>query len=226
MPAGIAPLESLEERLGYAFQDRAVLARALTHKSAGAENFERLEFLGDAALGFVVARVLFDAIPNATEHELTLMRANLVRRDSLATVARSLGLGDFIQLGTGERKSGVAKRNSILADALEAVVGAVVCDGGIDCAAAVARRIFADRLVHIDDGDLKDPKTRLQEYLQGQHLEPPTYEVVHSSGPHHERRFTSVCLVESLRVRAEGRGRSRRDAEKNAAAAVLERLAP
>ena len=222
---GNAPLESLEERLDYAFQDRAVLARALTHKSVGAENFERLEFLGDAALGYVVARVLFDAMPNATEHELTLMRANLVRGDSLATVARSLGLGDFIQLGTGERKSGVAKRASILADALEAVLGAVVCDGGIDCAEALARRLFADRLASIDDGDLKDPKTRLQEYLQGRHLEPPTYEVVDSTGPHHERRFTSVCLVESLRVRAEGRGRSRRDAEKNAAAAVLERLA-
>ena len=155
--AGKAPLESLEGRLGYAFEDRTVLARALTHKSVGAENFERLEFLGDAALGFVVARVLFDAMPNATEHELTLMRANLVRRDSLAAVAKNLGLGDFIQLGAGERKSGVAKRSSILADALEAVFGAVVCDGGIDRAEAVAGRLFADRLAAIDDGDLKDP---------------------------------------------------------------------
>ena len=218
-------LGTLERRLGYVFRDRGLLRRALTHKSAGADNFERFEFLGDAALGFVVGRMLFDALPDASEHSLTLMRASLVHGGSLAKVAKHLGLGAFLELGAGERKSGVARRTSVLADALEAVFGAVVCDGGIENAEAVARRLFADRLAVIDDDDHKDPKTRLQEILQSRHLETPVYEVVDRAGPDHERLFTTVCRADSLGLRGEGMGRSRRESEKVAAAAVLDQMA-
>ena len=199
------------------FQDQGLLRRALTHKSAGAENFERFEFLGDAALGFVVGRILFDALPDATEHRLTLMRASLVHGGSLAEVAKELGLGAFLELGAGERKAGVATRTSVLADALEAVLGAVVVDGGIASAETVARRLFASRLAVIGDDDLKDPKTKLQEVLQSRHLEVPTYEVIDSAGPDHERLFTTVCRADSLGLRGEGTGRSRRESEKVAA---------
>ena len=219
-------LGTLERRLGYVFQDQGLLRRALTHKSAGADNFERFEFLGDAALGFMVGRMLFDALPDATEHRLTLMRASVVHGGNLAAVAKRLDLGAFLQLGSGERKSGVATRTSVLADALEAVVGAVVCDGGIACAEAVARRLFADQLAAIGDDDLKDPKTKLQEILQSRHLEMPIYEVVDSAGPDHERLFTTVCRADSLGLRGEGTGRSRRESEKTAAAAVLDQICP
>ena len=196
-------LGTLERRLGYVFRDQRLLRRALTHKSAGADNFERFEFLGDAALGFVVGRMLFDALPDATEHRLTLMRASLVHGASLAAVAKDLDLGAFLELGAGERKSGVATRSSVLADALEAVLGAVVCDGGIESAEGVARRVFADRLAVIGDNDLKDPKTKLQEILQSRHLEVPIYEVIDSGrarpmngcSPRSAARTVSVCGV-------------------------------
>ena len=217
-------LGTLERRLGYVFRDTGFLKRALTHRSAGAANFERFEFLGDAALGFVVGRMLFEARPDATEHRLTLMRASLVQGASLAAVAKALDLGAFLALGAGERKSGVARRTSVLADALEAVFGAIVCDGGIESAEAVARRLFADQLAVIDDDDHRDAKTRLQEALQSRHLETPTYEVVASAGPDHERLFTTVCRADSLGLRGEGTGRNRRESEKAAAAAVLDQL--
>ena len=226
LAAGRSRLDTLERRLGYAFRDRALLQRALTHKSAGADNFERFEFLGDAALGFVVGRMLFDALPDATEHRLTLMRASLVQGGNLATVAKDMDLGAFLELGVGERKSGVATRTSVLADALEAVLGAVVCDGGIECAEAVARQLFADQLAATADDDLKDPKTKLQEFLQSRHLDIPTYEVIDSAGPDHERLFTTVCRADSLGLQGEGTGRSRRESEKTAARAVLDQLDP
>ena len=203
--AKLSRLGTLEHRLGYVFQDRRLLRRALTHKSASADNFERFEFLGDAALGFVVGRMLFDALPEATEHRLTLMRASLVHGASLAAAAKDLDLGAFLELGAGERKSGVATRSSVLADALEAVLGAVVCDGGIESAEVVARRLFANRLTMIGDDDLKDPKTKLQEILQSRHLETPIYEVIDRAGPDHERLFTTLCRADSLGLRGEGR---------------------
>ena len=231
MPNAEAPLTgqrnrlgTLERRLGYVFRDQRLLRRALRHKSAGADNFERFEFLGDAALGFVVGRMLFDALPDATEHRLTLMRASLVHGANLAAVAKDLDLGAFLELGAGERKSGVARRSSVLADALEAVLGAVVCDGGIENAEGVARRVFADRLAVIGDDDLKDPKTKLQEILQGRHLEVPIYEIIDSAGPDHERLFTTLCRADSLGLRGEGTARSRRESEKAAAATVLDQL--
>ena len=217
-------LAALQNRLGYQFADQQLLRRALTHKSAGAENFERFEFLGDAALGFIIGRILYDAMPDASEHRLTLMRASLVKGDSLAVVAKTLDLGAFLYLGRGERKSGVAMRTSILADALEAVLGAIVCDGGLESAARVTKHIFAAGLADIGGADLKDPKTKLQEYLQGRHLEPPTYRLLENNGPDHERLFTTICVAEGIGLSGAGSGRSRREAEKGAAAAVLELL--
>lgn len=213
----------LEERLGYRFRDPGLLRRALTHKSAGASNFERLEFLGDATLGFVVAQTLFEANVDASEERLSLMRANLVSAPALAALARELELGRFLILGKSERKAGGAERTSMLADALEAVLGAIVCDGGIDAAAAVARERLAGRLATPRNFASKDPKTRLQEHLQARQLALPEYRVEHV-GPDHKPRFLATCRVAALALCSRGRGRSRRDAEKAAAAALLLRL--
>ena len=214
----------LEDRLGYVFEDTALLRLALTHKSASADNFERFEFLGDAALGFVIAQLLFDAKPNATEQQLTLMRAKLVNADTLAAVARDLQLGTFLILGLSERKSGGAERSSMLADALEAVLGAVVCDGGLAAATTVVRKTFGDRLQAMDATDLKDPKTLLQEHLQARGLALPTYTVVATTGKEHAPTFAVDCAIAQLDVCTQGRGKSRREAEKIAAAAALQHL--
>ncbi len=219
-----ADLAVLEQRLGYAFGDRKLLGQALTHRSAGADNFERLEFLGDAALGFAVGQVLFDAMADASEQTLTLMRAHLVNASALASTARELDLGAFLNLGMGERKSGVAQRTSVLADALEAVFGAIVCDGGLEAAAMVIQRLFDSRLAALDDEALKDPKTRLQEYVQARRLALPKYDIVDATGKDHARFYCVECVVDDLEVRARGSGRSRREAEKNAAGAILDRL--
>ena len=219
------PVAALQRRLGYVFATPQLLRLALTHKSAGADNFERFEFLGDAALGYMIARLLFDALPAASEQQLTLMRANLVNTATLAEVARQLDLGAFVQLGLGERRAGGANRTSILADALEAVLGAIVCDGGIDAASDVARTLFSDRLAAIACTDLKDPKTRLQEALQAERLALPRYEVVDTTGKPHAPFFTVRCIVQDMSVCETGRGNSRREAEKAAATAVLRRLA-
>ena len=215
-------LKELEERLGYRFRNRALLRRALTHKSAGADNFERLEFLGDAVLGFVVAQTLFEAHDDASQHELTLMRANLVNAAALAEAARRLDLGRFLNLGEGERKAGGARRASTLADALEAVLGAIVCDGGSDAAGNVVRRLFAKRTATPEDISAKDAKTRLQELLQGRRLPLPEYHA-QQGGAEHAPVFAATCRVGDLSRR--GQGKSRREAEKAAAAAMLRALA-
>ena len=214
----------LEDRLGHVFHNRSLLQLALTHRSAGADNFERFEFLGDAALGFLIARVLFDAKPNASEQQLTLMRAKLVNAEALAAVARDLQIGALLNLGAGERRSGGAERSSMLADALEAVLGAVVCDGGLAAAEKVVGRAFQGRLRAIDNADLKDAKTRLQEYLQGRGLPLPIYKVVATSGADHAPTFAVDCAIDPLHIRTQGQGRSRRLAEKAAATAALQRL--
>ena len=219
-----APMAVLQQRLGYVFATPQLLRLALTHKSAGADNFERFEFLGDAALGYMIGRLLFDALPAASEQQLTLMRANLVNTATLAEVARQLDLGAFLQLGLGERRTGGADRTSILADALEAVLGAIVCDGGLDAASDVVRTLFSDRLAAIAATDLKDPKTRLQEALQAERLSLPCYEVIDTAGKLHAPLFTVHCIVQDMDICETGRGKSRREAEKAAAAAVLRRL--
>ena len=214
----------LEKRLGYVFQEPALLRSALTHKSASTDNFERLEFLGDAAIGFLVAQQLFDSKPDATEKQLTLMRAKLVNAEALAAVARDVQLGTFLNLGASERQSGGAERTSMLADALEAIVGAVVCDGGMAAAATVVRHAFHGRLQTVENVELKDAKTLLQEYLQARGIALPTYTVVATTGKEHAPLFAVDCAIEKFGLRTQGRGKSRRLAEKAAAAAALRRL--
>lgn len=217
-------LEKLERRIGYEFQDSSLLRLALTHKSHGGSNNERLEFLGDAVLGYVIAHELYGHYPEAAEDNLTLMRANLVRKESLHEIASSNQLGEFLKLGIGERKSGGRDRASILADALEAVIGAVRLDGGIEAAREVVLRLFQGRIDQVSSEEVKDPKTRLQELLQGRKLELPVYTVAATSGSEHQRTFTVSCRVAELELVTEGIGASRREAEKEAARAMIPKL--
>ena len=214
-----------EERLGYAFRDPALLDAALTHRSASKRNYERLEFLGDSVLNFTTAVLLYGAYPDADEGDLSRYRATLVSGSSLAAVAAGLGLGDQLRLGSGELKTGGFRRGSILADALEALFGAVYLDGGTAAARAVIEKLFADRLGQLPGAhELKDPKTRLQELLQSRGLPLPAYAVEEVSGEPHEQRFVASCDVAALEVRARGEGSSRRRAEQEAAQRVLERI--
>lgn len=217
-------LAGLQSALGYAFRDRSLLERALTHRSAGVCHNERLEFLGDAALGYLVARRLFETFPDAREEELTLMRADLVRKDALAAVARQIALGEHLLLGSGERRSGVRARTSVLADALEAVVGAAALDGGMGAGTAVVDALFGARIEAFDGAPEKDPKTRLQEILQARGLTLPEYMVESDAGKAHARRYVVRCRVRELDAEATGTASSRREAEQAAARRVLERL--
>lgn len=215
----------IEKHLGYRFRDRGRLERALTHRSAGGPHNERLEFLGDAVLGLLIAEVLHRALPAAREGDLTRLRASLVRRETLAELAAAAGLGEQVRLGAGELRSGGFRRDSILANALEAVVGAAYLDGGLDAARGMVRVLFGDRLERLPPPDsLKDPKTRLQERLQGRGLDVPVYDIVEISGEPHRQRFTASCVVAGLDLETRGEGRSRRAAEQAAARSMLERL--
>jgi ribonuclease-3 len=211
--------------LGYQFADEGLLTQALTHRSASATNNERLEFLGDAILGFVVARVLYDIRPDADEGALSRLRSGLVRRETLGEVARDLDMGSQINMAGVEHRSGGHERTGVLADALEAVFGAVLLDGGFDAAADVLRRVLDSRLSNLpDDADLVDPKTRLQEYLQGRQLAPPDYSVEAAVGADHAKTFAVICRVPALDLEVRGTGTSRRRAEQVAASRVLEQL--
>ncbi|TNF84923.1 MAG: ribonuclease III [Gammaproteobacteria bacterium] len=215
-------LKRLQNRLDYQFSDTSLLALALTHKSHSRQHNERLEFLGDAVLGYVVADALYNNQPDLAEDALTLIRAALVRKDTLAEVAQDIGLGEFLSLGSGERKSGGRQRASILADTLEAIIGAVSLDGGVEQARSLVLMLFAERLAEAGErGASKDPKTALQELLQGRALALPVYEVVGTLGSEHQRTFTVRCEVKDLALTTTGRGSSRRAAEKNAAAAMI-----
>jgi ribonuclease-3 len=217
--------EWAEASLGHAFRDPALLDAALTHRSAGKRNYERLEFLGDAVLNFAVAVLLFREYPDADEGDLSRYRAALVSGSSLATLAAGLGLGEQLRLGGGELKSGGFRRSSILADALEALFGAVYLDGGIAAASAVIEALFAGRLGELPEArELKDPKTRLQEHLQARGLRLPLYAVDEVSGEPHEQWFVARCEVGSLDLQALGEGSSRRRAEQEAARQLLETL--
>jgi ribonuclease-3 len=212
-------------RLGYGFRDPALLEAALTHRSAGRRNYERLEFVGDAVLNFAVAALLYRACPDADEGELSRYRAALVSGSSLAEVAAELRLGEQLRLGGGEMKSGGYRRSSILADAFEALLGAVYLDGGTDAASAVIEALFADRLGALPEAhELKDPKTRLQEQLQARGLPLPAYAVEAVSGEPHEQWFVARCEVGALDLQSLGEGSSRRRAEQEAARQVLETL--
>ncbi|THD02901.1 ribonuclease III [Panacagrimonas perspica] len=212
-------------KLGREFRDPALLARALTHRSFSGVNNERLEFLGDALIGFFIADALYVQRPRAEEGDLSRWRSSLVRERSLATIARRLGLGDHLRLGEGELKSGGWRRDSVLADAVEAVVAAVYLDGGFEAATQTCRTLFAQDLADLPDAEtLKDPKTRLQEWLQGRSRPLPVYEVLEESGPAHRRYFLVRASLTDEDRASDASGSSRRIAEQQAASALLESL--
>jgi ribonuclease-3 len=221
-----SPPEALAKSLGYQFDDPNLLKQALTHCSAGSRNNERLEFLGDALLGCIIAAELFDRYPKAREGELSRLRASLVRRESLADLALSLDFGRYLRLGAGERKSGGHHRNSILADALEAVFGAIYLDGGFAACRQSVLGLFSDRLAAAADPEaLKDAKTRLQEYLQSRQMALPEYAVIEVSGEAHAQSFRVQCALGDGRLApTQGSARSRRQAEQKAAGRMLEQL--
>ena len=212
-------------RLEYRFADPALLQRALTHRSHGALNYERLEFLGDSVLNFTISTDLYDRFPELSEGELTRLRASLVKKETLAELARELNLGDCLALGGGELKSGGFDRDSILADAMEAVLGAVYRDGGIVAAQTVVQRLYQHKLAGLQAGGVpKDAKTRLQEYLQQQGSPVPLYNVVDISGDPHNQTFVVECHVNGLNQPTRGEGNTRRLAEQRAAAMALDVL--
>lgn len=217
-----SPLDRLERRLGHHFKDRDLLLVALTHRSFAGRNNERLEFLGDAILNFIAGEALFDLFPQAREGQLSRLRARLVKGQTLAVLARGFELGDYLRLGSGELKSGGFRRESILADALEALIGAIYLDAGMDVA---RERVLAwldselQGLTLVDTN--KDPKTRLQEFLQSRGAQLPHYEVVDIQGEPHCRIFYVECQVALMNERTQGQGPSRRIAEQVAAAAAL-----
>ncbi len=213
--------------IAYRFNDPSLADQALTHRSAGNSNNERLEFLGDGVLNFIVADLLYQAFYDASEGDLSRQRARLVRKETLADIARQLGLGELLTLGPGESRSGGFRRDSILGDAVEALLGAVYLDGGFDAAAALVREWYAPRIAALPPAEeLKDAKTRLQEALQGRSLPLPDYELVGASGPDHARSFDVRCRVHKLGIEVTAKGSSRRRAEQAAAQFVLARLDP
>lgn len=215
----------LENTLGHVFSHRELLQQALTHRSHGSSHNERVEFLGDSILNCVVAALLFDRFPELREGELSRLRATLVRQETLFEIARTLSLGDFLQLGEGEMKSGGFRRPSILADALEALFGAIFLDAGFERARAVIARIYQPYLAEIDPSNpAKDPKTALQELLQGRRLPLPQYVLQFTRGEAHEQEFEIECRVPVLDVRAVGSGGSRRAAEQEAARRAFEMI--
>jgi len=217
------PVRWVRERLGYEPRDSSLFVAAFTHRSApGRNNNERLEFLGDAVLNLVVARHLFMTFPAATEGDLSRLRARVVSAEPLAEIAASIGLGDELQLGSGELKTGGFRRQSILADALEAVCGALFLDGGLEAAEKVILRLFEARIAALPAPEtLKDAKTRLQEYLQSRGYSLPRYTVDRIEGEAHAQTFHVTCEVSDLGRRAQGSGSSRRRAEQEAAERLL-----
>lgn len=218
-------LRTLSRKLEYTFNDTQLLEAALTHRSVGSANYERLEFLGDAILSFIISEQLYQRFSKADEGTLSRCRASLVKGETLAELASELQLGEFLNLGPGELKSGGFRRESILADALEAIIGAVYLDGGFEAVKALVLALYQDHLARVSPTvSLKDPKTRLQEYLQSRRLPLPNYEMTGAEGKAHKQTFTVTCTVEGLEQVAIGTGSSRRKAEQAAALQVLEML--
>ena len=215
----------LYKTLHYRFEDPGLLRQALTHRSASGRNNERLEFLGDAVLDFVISEALFRARPDAPEGDLSKLRASLVKDATLAELASDLGLGEFLVLGSGEQKTGGHRRESILADAIEAVFGAVFLDSGFDAARELVEHVFAARLDALPEArELRDPKTRLQEWLQARAMPLPVYELLNVSGQAHRQRFEVSCTVSTTVTPTEGEATTRRKAEQKAAALMLTQL--
>jgi ribonuclease-3 len=218
-------LTSLEDQLGYHFKDTTLLRTALTHRSAASRNNERMEFLGDAVLGYLISSELYQRFPTATEGILSRLRASLVKGDTLADIATQLQFGDFLILGSGELKSGGFRRRSILSDAFEAVIGAIYLDSNIDTVRRCILPFFTTRLDQCDpDAVKKDAKTRLQEYLQSGGHALPEYTVINISGEAHKQTFEVECRLSELDIISTGQGSSRRKAEQQAAKKALELL--
>jgi ribonuclease-3 len=215
-------LDRLLERLSYTFKDPSLIQRALTHRSAGKNHNERFEFLGDSVLGLVITEELFKLFPDATEGELSRMRASLVNGKVLAEIALELELGQYLLLGAGERKSGGKRRTSILSDAVEAIIAAVYLDSGLPDSNRVVKSMFQDRLrTDAFPTQQKDSKTRLQEYLQAAGLALPKYTVTETAGEAHDQTFTVECVVTPLKEPCFGSGKNKRLAEQAAAEKVL-----
>ncbi len=210
---------------GYTFKNGSLLETALTHRSAQGANNERLEYLGDAILNFVIAEALYHALPRAPEGILTRLRASLVKRETLADIGRELQLGHVIRLGDGEKKSGGWRRDSILSNTVEALLGAIYLDSDLSACRAAILQIFSTRLQSLAEHNTgKDPKTTLQEILQARHLPLPAYRVVEEAGEAHDRLFRVECRVADLDTPVIAEGRSKRNAEQAAASLALERL--
>jgi ribonuclease III len=217
--------DALQRALGCCFADASLLDQALTHRSFGTPHNERLEFIGDSVLNCVIARALFDRFSELDEGVLSRLRAGLVKQDALHAHALTLGLGDLLRLGEGELRSGGHRRPSILADALEAVFGAIFLDAGFDAANAVIARLYAESLANIDPRVAgKDPKTALQEWLQARRHPLPKYEMVVVRGEAHSQEFEVSCVIPALMIETKGRGASRRAAEQQAARNALDRI--
>ncbi len=214
-------------KISHHFKDKALLTLALSHRCSGNINNERLEFLGDSILGFIIAEVLYQRFPQASEGELSRIRAGFVKKHTLADIARELLLGDFLILGSGEAKSGGADRDSILADALEAVVSAIYLDAGLNACRKEVLSWFSSRLQHLESKESipqKDAKTRLQEYLQSKQMALPEYVVSELEGKDHEQQFTVSCKVDLFKKEFQGHGTSRREAEQKAAMIILDKI--
>jgi ribonuclease-3 len=210
--------QRLQQALGYTFARPELLAQALTHRSYGSLNNERLEFLGDSVLNCSVARALYDAFPDLPEGSLSRLRANLVRQETLAEIAATLKVGDSLRLGEGELKSGGFRRPSILADALESLFGAIFLEAGFDTAQRVVRRLFDPLVAQIDPkASGKDPKTQLQEILQSRRLPLPDYQLIDTQGEAHDQNFIVECVLTKPVLSTRGVGKSRRAAEQEAA---------
>lgn len=215
----------LKKTLDYEFNDEKLLRFALTHRSVSGGNNERLEFLGDSILNFVIAEVVFRERPDAPEGILSRLRASLVKDRTLAKLAGTMGIGDYLILGPGELKAGGHRRASILADALEALFGSILLDGGVDEARRVILRVYAELIEYLpDEAAVKDPKTRLQELLQGKQLPLPDYELVSVSGLPHQQEFEVACRVSGMAESTAGKGSTRRIAEQEAAGRMLQLL--
>ncbi len=216
-------LTKLEQLIDYTFKQPELLKEALTHRSASSKNNERLEFLGDSILNFVIAHDLFQRNSKSPEGDLSRLRASLVNKDGLYKISKQLKLGDYLILGSGELKSGGFRRNSILADAVEAIFGAVYLDSDFERCRQLILRLYQDQLDNIADADsLKDPKTRLQELLQSRKYSLPNYTVIEVTGQAHNQQFKVLCEVEELELQGEGTSTSRRKAEQLAAESVIE----
>jgi len=218
-------MDALQRRIGYRFEDALLLTRALTHRSFGSDHNERLEFLGDAVLSLVISGLLFERFAGSDEGDLTRVRAHLVREESLHRMALQLALPEVLKLGEGEARGGGAQRASILADALEALIGATFLDGGFDAARAVVKGLFGEIIATTDVASWsKDAKTELQEWLQARRLPVPTYRISATRGQAHAQTFEVECVVPPLNMIESGEGRSRRVAEQEAARRLLDAL--